>query len=71
MFFYYFGFKFGNVQATKGKQFMEGKAAATAATMSKDDRLSFVGYAYNIATDFTIRDTKVNGIDSQGLTTGR
>lgn len=59
-----------NVQATTGKQFLAGKAAAAAATMSKDDRLSFAGYSYHVATDSTSGRTKVEASDTEGLSTG-
>jgi len=60
-----------NVQATSGEQFIKGKAAAAAATMSKDDRLSFAGYSYHLSTDSTTGDTRVEATNAQGPTTGR
>ena len=60
-----------NVQATSGTQFLKGKAAAAAATMSRDDRLSFAGYSYHLSTDSTTGDTRVEATNAQGLTTGR
>ena len=60
-----------HVQATSGAQFIKGKAAASAATMSKDDRLSIAGYTYSLSTDSTTGDTRVEATNAQGLTTGR
>ena len=60
-----------NIQATQGEQFLKGKAAASAASMSKDDRLQVGKYSFNISSDVNSADTRVEATDASGLTTGR
>jgi hypothetical protein len=60
-----------NIKAASGEKFLQAKASASAAAMSKDDRLQIGKYSFNVSTDTNTGDTRVEASDATGLTTGR
>lgn len=58
-------------RSSNPEQFLMARAAMRASSMGRDDRMQAAGYSFNVSTDATTGDTRVESTNSSGVTTGR